>query len=339
LQRLRQVVFNLLGNAIKFTTEGGVIFSVERADDRIRFSVSDTGPGITPEDQARLFVPFTQVGDQNQRRGGTGLGLSVSRNIVEQMGGRLQLESRAGWGSRFWFDIPPGELTGVAPVLQPAANPRRVTGYDGPRLRVLVADDHAPNCAVLVDFLRPLGFEVLTAADGAEALEIACRDRPDLVLMDVRMPRLDGLEATKAIRKAYPENPPCIIAVSASTNEGQQQAALASGCAAFLSKPFYEDALLTLLSTHLGVAWRHAPPPPSTGSRNPITGLEVPPEPADARAIAELAAKGDVLGIRAYVQQLQRRDPFQVPFAEHIMELAAGFRLKAIRNFVAPFCR
>jgi PAS domain S-box-containing protein len=339
LQRLRQVVFNLLGNAIKFTTEGGVIFSVERVDGRIRFSVSDTGPGITPEDQARLFVPFTQVGDQNQRRGGTGLGLSVSRNIVEQMGGRLQLESRAGWGSRFWFEIPPGELTGVAPVLQPAANPRRVTGYAGPRLRVLVADDHAPNCAVLVDFLRPLGFEVLTAADGVEALEIACRDRPDLVLMDVRMPRLDGLEATKSIRKAYPENPPCIIAVSASTHEGQQQAALAAGCAAFLSKPFYEDALLTLLGTHLGVVWHHAPPPPSSGSRNPITGLEVPPDSVDARAIAELAAKGDVLGIRTYVQQLQRRDPFQAPFAEHIMELASGFRLKAIRTFVAPFCR
>ncbi|HEX2861819.1 MAG TPA: ATP-binding protein, partial [Lacunisphaera sp.] len=126
VQRLRQVVFNLLGNAIKFTNEGGVIFTVDRAGEQIRFSVTDTGPGISPEDQARLFVPFTQVGDQSQRRGGTGLGLSVSRNIVEQMGGRLQLESRPGWGSRFWFDIPPGELSGVSPLLRPATSPRKV---------------------------------------------------------------------------------------------------------------------------------------------------------------------------------------------------------------------
>ncbi|HEX2862710.1 MAG TPA: response regulator, partial [Lacunisphaera sp.] len=213
------------------------------------------------------------------------------------------------------------------------------TGYEGPRRRVLVADDHAPNCAVLVDLLQPLGFEMLTATDGVAAVETTRRERPDLVLMDVRMPRLDGLGATQAIREAFPDNPPCIIAVSASTHEGQRQAALAAGCAAFLAKPFYEEALLTLLANHLGVVWRYAPLAVSTGSRNPITGLEVMPLAADARAIAELAAKGDVLGIRAYAQQLQQRDPAQAPFAEHIVELAASFRLKAIRTFVAQFCR
>jgi len=337
VQRLRQVVFNLLGNAIKFTNQGCVIFTVERAEDRIRFSVSDTGPGISTEDQARLFVPFTQVGDQNQRRGGTGLGLSVSRSIVEQMGGKLQLESRPGWGSRFWFDVAPGEVADSLLAQQPAATPRRVIGYEGDRRRVLIADDHAPNCAVLVDLLRPLGFEVLTATDGREAVDIALREKPDVVLMDVVMPNLDGLGATQAIQQAFPNDAPCIIAVSASTHEGQQQAAISAGCAAFLPKPFYEEALLNLLAQHVGVTWRYTDAPPLTGSRNPFTALEVPPPPSDASAIAELAAKGDVFGIRGYVQQMQQRDPKQAPFAAHITELASGFRLKAIRTFVERY--
>src|SRR6185436_14897568 len=105
-QRLRQVVFNLLSNAVKFTRHGGVVFSVERSGANIRFSVSDSGPGIAAEEQPRLFEPFAQIGDHRLHAEGTGLGLNVSRGIVEQMGGRLLVESRAGWGSRFWFEVP-----------------------------------------------------------------------------------------------------------------------------------------------------------------------------------------------------------------------------------------
>jgi PAS domain S-box-containing protein len=335
-QRLRQVIFNLLSNAVKFTMYGGVIFTVERAGEFLRFSVSDTGPGIAVEDQGRIFEPFSQLGDQSQRMAGTGLGLSVSRNIVEQMGGKLHLESRPGWGARFWFEVEMAEVLGDMLASRPGAPAQRVVGYEGPRLRVLVADDHEPNRAVLLDLLQPLGFDVQGAQDGQQAVELALENRPDLVLMDMRMPRLDGMAATQAILRNYPGRPPCVIAVSASTHEGPQQAALAAGCAAFLSKPFHEDALFALIEQHLGVLWRTTDRVPGE-QHEQIPLLKDPPAVADTDALFELANKGDVMGVRAYAQELLRREPDQTAFAQHVIELANNFRMKAIRTFVSRY--
>jgi PAS domain S-box-containing protein len=336
-QRLRQVLFNLLGNAMKFTEQGAVIFTVERSGDLFLFSVSDTGPGITPEDQTRLFEPFSQVGDQGQRAGGTGLGLNVSRNIVNQMGGTLRVQSRPGWGARFWFEIALPEVLGDVLANRPPAVTRRVIGYEGPRLRVLVADDHAPNRTVLIDLLQPLGFDMLAAHDGQEAIEIALRQRPDLVLMDLRMPRVDGMAAAQAILSHYREKPPCIIAVSASTLEGPQNAALAAGCTAFLSKPFFEEDLFTLMERHIGITWRTNLRSTTGESRDPFPILRDAPAAAEANAIFELATKGDVMGVRAYAQDLAQRLPAHADFAQHIIELATHFRMKAIRTYVTRY--
>ena len=336
-QRLRQVLFNLLGNAMKFTEQGAVIFTVERSGDLFLFSVSDTGPGISAEDQTRLFEPFSQVGDHSQHTSGTGLGLNVSRNIVNQMGGTLRVESRPGWGARFWFEIALPEVLGDVLASRSPAVTRRVIGYEGPRLRVLVADDHAPNRTVLIDLLQPLGFDLLAAHDGQQAVEVALRHRPDVVLMDLRMPRVDGMAAAQAILSHYHEKPPCIIAVSASTLEGPQQAALAAGCTAFLSKPFLEEDLFTLLERHLGLTWRTSTRSTNGESRDPFPILRDAPAPAVAEEIFELATKGDVMGVRAYAQDLAHRVPEQADFAEHIIELATGFRMKAIRNYVTRY--
>lgn len=336
-QRLRQVLFNLLGNAMKFTTQGAVIFTMERSGDLILFSVSDTGPGISAEDQTRLFEPFSQVGDNSQHPGGTGLGLNVSRNIVNQMGGTLCVQSRPGWGARFWFEIALPEVLGDVLASRSPALTRRVTGYEGPRLRVLVADDHAPNRTVLIDLLQPLGFDMLAAHDGQQAVEIALRQRPDVVLMDLRMPHVDGLAAAQTILGHYRDKPPCIIAVSASTLEGPQQAALAAGCTAFLSKPFLEEDLFTLLERHIDIHWRTTTHPASEESRDPFPILRDAPAPAEANAIFELATKGDVMGVRAYAQDLAQRVPAQADFAQHIIELATSFRMKAIRNYVTRY--
>ena len=336
-QRLRQVLFNLLGNAMKFTEQGAVIFTVERSGDHFLFSVSDTGPGISAEDQTRLFEPFSQVGDQGQRAGGTGLGLNVSRNIVDQMGGTLRVQSRPGWGARFWFEIALPEVLGDVLANRPPAVTRRVIGYEGPRLRVLVADDHAPNRTVLVDLLQPLGFDLLAAHDGQQAVEIALRQRPDVVLMDLRMPRVDGMAAAQAILSHYRENPPCIIAVSASTLEGPQNAALAAGCTAFLSKPFFEEDLFTLMERHMGIIWRTNIRSTTGESRDPFPILRNAPAAAEANAIFELATKGDVMGVRAYAQDLAQRQPEHSDFAQHIIELATHFRMKAIRTYVTRY--
>ena len=334
-QRLRQVCYNLLGNAVKFTQRGSVIFSVERAGDCVRFSVSDTGPGISPADQARLFEPFAQIGDRSRHAEGTGLGLNVSRGIVEQMGGRLLLDSQPGWGTRFYFDVPlpsgtPGH-TRPAPV---AAS--RITGYAGPRRRVLVADDHAANRQLLRDLLEPLGFEVREAGDGAAAVVQATEWRPDFVALDLKMPRLDGWAAARAIRAALPAATTHLVAMSASAFDSDRQRALDAGCEEFLAKPLREGELLGAMERLLDLTWEYADAA-AGGTASPFPAVEYQPEIADADAIHELASKGDVVGVRAYAQRLVERDPRLAPFAQAITSLAQRFKMKAIRQFVARY--
>jgi PAS domain S-box-containing protein len=336
-QRLRQVVFNLLSNAVKFTRRGGVIFSVEpAAGGRMRFSVSDSGPGIAAEEQSRLFEPFAQIGDHRLHAEGTGLGLNVSRGIVEQMGGTLQVESRAGWGSRFWFEVTLPPATGAA--ASPAITPRPIIGYDGARRAILVADDNPTNARLLLDVLEPLGFNVTTVVDGVEAVDRAKAARPDLVLLDLRMPKLDGFGAARAITEAFPGNPPKMIGVSASAFEPDREACRQAGCAEFLAKPFREEQLFAALERQLGIKWRYADPIASTRETHaPFPAVQHAPEPADAEALFELASKGDVVGVRALAQKLAERDPRLAPFAQSVTELAARFKMKAIRQFVERY--
>lgn len=330
VQRLRQVCYNLLGNAVKFTQKGGVVFAVERAGDRVRFSVSDSGPGISAADQERLFEPFAQIGDRARHAEGTGLGLNVSRGILEQMGGSLQVESRPGWGSRFWFEVP---LPEAADAPAEAAPARRVTGYAGPRRRLLVADDHAANRQLLRDLLEPLGFEVHAVEDGAAAVAQARALRPDLVLLDLKMPVLDGWAAARAIRAELPADATRLVAMSASAFESDQRASLEAGCAEFLPKPLREARLLDTLARQLGLEWIRGEPAAETHA--PFPEPEAAPDPADAAAIHELASKGDVVGVRTYAEDLRARDPRQAAFAQAVIELAARFKMKAIRQFVA----
>ncbi|MBL9216510.1 MAG: PAS domain S-box protein [Opitutaceae bacterium] len=333
-QRLRQVLFNLLSNAIKFTRHGGVVFSVEPAGGRVRFSVSDSGPGIAPEDQGQLFEPFAQIGDHRLHAEGTGLGLNVSRGIVEQMGGQLRVESRAGWGSRFWFEVPlPAATIGTA---GPPSVPRRVTGYAGRTRVVLVADDHPANAGLLVDLLVPLGFEVTTASDGLEAVELARRRRPDLVLMDLRMPRLDGFGAARQICAAFPDDPPRIVGISASAFEPDREACRQAGCVEFLAKPFREEELLAVLERQLGLSWHYAEPP-ARDTTPPFPLVQHAPSAADAEVLFDLACKGDVVGVRAFAQKLAAQDARLGPFAQGVIELAARFKMKAIRQFVTRY--
>jgi PAS domain S-box-containing protein len=332
-QRLRQVVFNLVANAVKFTASGGVVFSVQRAaGDAIRFSVSDTGPGISEDDIKKLFEPFTQVGRSQAAATGTGLGLAISRSLVERMGGRLHVESKPGWGSRFWFDVPLPAALSAAPAATAA---RRVLGYEGDRRRVLIVDDNATNRAVMVDMLAPLGFELAEAADGAAALTEAAAFKPDLVLMDLRLPGgMDGLEATRQLRKTALGAAVKIIAVSASAYDLDRNECLDAGCDSFLAKPFREEELWTIVERALGLVWRLGD---GEETRTPFPLAVHSPPPAEADAIYELAAKGDVVGIRARAQALLERDPRYTSFAQNVLDLAARFKMKAIRQFVSGY--
>jgi len=269
-QRLRQVLFNLLGNALKFTSNGTVrldilCLSATPGGDAatLRFSVQDSGPGIRAEDQARVFEPFEQAGDARSRAQGTGLGLAISRQLVRLMGGELQLRSQEGQGCCFWFDLPlPTTATPAG-----ARSCASITGYEGPRQLVLIADDVATNRHVLVELLRPLGFDTLEACDGAQAVQLHKQQHPDLILMDLAMPVMDGLEATRQIcshgHGQAPNHAPMIIALTANASPAHRAQALLSGASAFLPKPFDRMELLSLIAQGLELTWRHDANPPS----------------------------------------------------------------------------
>ncbi len=260
-KQLRQVLLNLLGNAVKFTDQGEVALRVTARpapqDGRVglHFEVRDSGVGIAESDLGQLFQPFQQVGDVARRGAGTGLGLSISQQIVRLMGGQIAVASTPGQGSVFSFEI---EVPLADAAAEPHAPTRPVVGYDGPRKQVLVIDDVDANRALIVDALRPIGFDVQEARDGREGLDRAQAQKPDLVLIDNAMPVLGGIEATRQLRRLPGLERVPIVAVSASASAHDRTEALAAGADDFLPKPVELERLLALLEAHLGLRFQRA---------------------------------------------------------------------------------
>jgi two-component system, sensor histidine kinase and response regulator len=261
--KLRQVLINLIDNAIKFTVKGGVSLNVAPAEmdgsedgqvpKRIVFRVTDSGPGIVAAELEQLFQAFVQAEAGRQAQHGTGLGLAISRGLVQLMGGQMTMDSEVGRGTTVRFEIP------LQPAVsqKPAAEARfaRVLGlaHGQPRYRVLIVDDQAEARELLVRLLAPLGFVVKEAADGLAAVNTALAWRPDAVLMDLTMPELDGYEATRRIR-ADPNCRRCIVlAITAGGGETERAAALAAGCDDVLRKPLREADLFAALERYLKV--------------------------------------------------------------------------------------
>jgi CheY-like chemotaxis protein len=258
----RQVLINLLGNAVKFTEQGSVTLRVgfnpmEGADTRHRFEVGDTGPGIESQDQPRLFQAFQQA-DQGLKKGGTGLGLALAMRMAELMGGNLGVESRPGVGTRVWLDVPLPPSDGG--FESPSAETRQATSLAcGCHVSALVVDDVEQNREVLSQLLKNIGCEVRTAAGGHQALELLREQKlPHIVFMDVRMPDMDGIETTNQIILEYGPGRMKFVAVSASVLAHQQEAFMRHGLDAFLGKPFRFQALCDCLRNLLGVEFQYA---------------------------------------------------------------------------------
>ncbi|CAH0348341.1 response regulator [Aquabacterium sp. CECT 9606] len=261
-KRLRQVLLNLLSNAVKFTEKGQVRLGVTvvNRDARareidLRFEVQDTGTGIRGSELQRIFEPFEQAGDARSRSGGTGLGLAISRQLVRLMGGEVHVDSQDGIGSLFWFELKlpwvnPAPSNGSAAAAQPA-----VTGYLGPRRKVLIADDVPANRTMLIDLLRPLGFDTVEANNGQAALDQVQAAAPDVILMDLSMPVMDGLEAIRQLRKSPATQSLPIIALSANASNADRTEAMQAGANGFMTKPFERAILLAQLSAHLNLSW------------------------------------------------------------------------------------
>src|SRR5690606_18242784 len=192
-QKIRQILDNLLGNAVKFTETGGVSLQASIKSDRLVLAVRDTGPGLSAEAQARLFVPFHQTNEARSNEPGTGLGLAISQRLAHLMGGDLTVSSQRGAGSTFTLTLPLEEIE--TDTETSAASPS-ITGYHGRRRTVLVVDDVEVNRRLLEDLLNALDFQVELAADADEALASVTQHRPDAIILDLRLPGMDGLELT-----------------------------------------------------------------------------------------------------------------------------------------------
>jgi signal transduction histidine kinase/CheY-like chemotaxis protein len=254
-RRLRQVLLNLLGNAVKFTETGSVKLEVSRRDSAIAFVVEDSGVGISPSDLATLFQPFSQLGSTQKKSEGTGLGLAITQRIVEMMGGQMSIESVPGQGSRFQFQAQLPEVGGAD-----SGSPTTIQriGYEGPPKKILVVDDMADNRAICLAMLSPLGFQLEEAADGQQALEVIATSSPDCVLMDMSMPRMDGLTAVGILRRDPKTISLPIIMLSANAYEEDRVESLQAGCDAFLSKPLRIESLLQEIGSRLGLHWTYA---------------------------------------------------------------------------------
>ena len=333
-KRLRQVLLNLLGNAIKFTQQGGISLTVEMlAENKIgdgvqaqlRFSVKDSGVGMSSDQLEQIFQPFEQVGDREKQAEGTGLGLAISREIVEVMGGELRVESQLGQGSRFWFEV---SLLVVEVAESTPVPAQIITGYEGPRRKVLVVDDEPYNRLVLVDLLEPLGFVVETAENGRVGLEKALDWHPDVILMDLVMPKLTGFEVAQQIRQETVLDDIVMIAVSASVLEADQERSRLAGFDSFVPKPIEAERLLTTLSEQLKLEWRYAEDSKPTDGKE-AEPVVLPPQ-AELEALHELARRGNLIAIAAQVKQLVADKPEYGPFAERIGGLARAFEEQEI---------
>jgi signal transduction histidine kinase/DNA-binding NarL/FixJ family response regulator len=351
-RKLRQVLLNLLGNAIKFTQTGKVILRVTVSDQRsgmpnppdssgqtpqsercsLRFEVQDTGAGIAPDEIDRLFTAFVQTKSGQATGEGTGLGLHISQQYVHLMGSEIHVESQLGVGSTFSFEIPVALVT--EKQIKPDRPFRQVTGLapGQPHYRILVADDSRDNRALLQQMLEKVGVEVQTAENGQTAVEIYRTWQPHLIWMDIRMPEINGYQATRLIRES--EGPATIIiAISASAFEDERARVLEAGCDDFLRKPFSEADIYELMAKYLNLQYIYA------DLEGPVAAESMKITPADLVGLPtnwigdlrQAATRGRTQEILALIDQL---DVEHHQLANTLRGMVDDFEFKRIIDLV-----
>lgn len=348
---LRQILINLLGNAVKYTDTGQVRLRVAPVAEpgvdpdavtvgadatartgasggRIRFDVVDTGPGIAREDQERIFQAFYQTEGGIAKGEGTGLGLAISHEYARLMGGELGVESQPGQGSRFTLSAPLAAAEEETPILEArhGAVIGLAPGIAAPR--ILVADDKADNSELILELLKPVGFEVKGVSDGRQALDAFAQWHPALILMDLRMPVMDGYEATRRIRALPGGEAVKIVALTASAFEEDRAVVLAAGCDMMVTKPVEEERLFAVIGDLLGLDYRRGELVADAGTPLSAEGLDMGSLPADIRAELRTASEAlDLNRVRQIVARLRAEEP---EISRMLDSLTSSFRFDRI---------
>lgn len=331
-QKLRQVLDNLLSNAIKFTSQGEVSLQAAYTSESLSLVVKDSGPGMTPDEQEKLFQPFEQSHRAVSEEASTGLGLPIAREYVRLLGGELQLQSEVDDGCVFSFRIPLPGLSDKEHVV--ATSSQRVVGYAGPPRRVLVVDDVAINRQLVVEYLAPLGFE-MGEADSWAALE---RELPksdwDLVVLDVRLGDAYSIEKLPELKAAMPHPIP-VMGFSASVLKNEVEEALAAGFDDFLSKPFREEDLFSKVGQLLRIDWQTEATEAGAAVRVDTSDAEIR---ISAEALQQLRAQantGNAKRLKALLAKLVESEPDGSRLATTLKPMLEGYRMSDIRSFLA----
>jgi signal transduction histidine kinase/DNA-binding NarL/FixJ family response regulator len=350
-KRLRQVLINLLGNAIKFTDKGAVTFTVSsyKVDEvqighalyQIRFQIEDTGIGIANEDIDKIFLPFEQVGTIHKQSEGTGLGLTITQKILQTMGSTLHVQSEQKKGSLFWFDVSLQEAQDWIRACESTQN-GTIIGFLGKRCSVLVVDDHWENRSVIVNLLEPIGFEVLEAEHGQEGFDQALKFEPSLIITDIAMPYMNGYEMMKHVRQSSLLCDTPIIASSASVFDSDKHKALDAGADEFIPKPVQANNLLDALEKLLKLEWTYEEKLQERKNGSNFEGKSntpqiVPPSLEDLTLLHELSRKGLVNNLLLELDRIENLNSDFVPFIQQLRSLAKSFKLKQVRVYVEQY--
>ena len=356
-KRLRQVLINLLGNAIKFTDKGQVSFRATRIENadledansplcKLRFEIQDTGVGMSPEQAEKVCLPFEQVGESTRKSEGTGLGLTISTQILQLMDSSLQIESEPEVGSTFSFEVMLPEAKEWSIANHSQRDSGVITGYKGQKRTLLVIDDRWENRSVIFNLLKPLGFEVIEAVDGQQGLEQASLAHPDVILTDLTMPVMDGFELMAALLSDEALKNIPIIVSSASVFEADQHKCLKAGAVGFLAKPVQTSELLAMLKQQLNLDWITAPSESAAATETAAeTAIETATETTKREADTDLtvpaaevldelngfAIAGDLDGLIAAAEALAVQHQ---PFASTLISMAENFQLNELKAFL-----
>ncbi|MDD5277071.1 MAG: response regulator [Methylovulum sp.] len=329
-KRVGQILMNILSNAIKFTQTGEVLLRIGYSSGVATFQLTDTGPGIAPEQLQTIFQPFTRLDTATGNAiSGSGLGLTISKILAEIMGGDLAVSSTLGKGSTFTVRLFLPNLGAIPEQVQQ----NNITGYRGRRQKILIVDDQQEHRELMTSILSPLGFVTDTASSGADCLLQAARYCPDLVLLDLAMPTMDGSETAIRLREQGLLMP--IIVLSANAYPSDRISAINAGCNDFLVKPIQVQDLLNALKLHIGLTWVCQEDGPDVSSDTVDDAvLKLPPAPV-LQELNVLVRIGDLLGLNKKFDELVENNPEYLPLARRIKTLTNGFQLAEIRKLLA----